>query len=342
MKCIMKKHKAKGLTLSEAAIPKISKNEVLIKIKAASICGSDYHIYKWDGWSEERVKVPVIIGHEFAGEVVEVGADVKRIKIGDYVSAESHIPCGYCKHCRIGYMHVCENLKIIGVDRDGCFAEYIALPEINIWVNGKDLPLELASIQEPFGNAVDTVLAEDVHTKSVAVLGCGPIGLMAIAIAKASGASMVIATEIMPYRINLAKKMGADIVLNPKECNVVEEVLKLTNGEGVDVSLEMSGAQESLDLAFKILTFGGRVSLLGIPSKPITLDINNYIIFKGARVYGIIGRKMFSTWYKISAFLEKKLVNLLPLITHKFPLENYETAMELIAKGESGKIILYP
>jgi len=338
----MKKHKEKGLTLSEAPIPKVSKNEVLVKIKAASICGSDYHIYKWDAWSQERVKVPVIIGHEFTGEVVEVGEDVKRIKVGDYVSAESHIPCGYCKHCRIGNMHVCENLKIIGVDRDGCFAEYIVLPEINIWVNGKDLPLELASIQEPFGNAVDTVLAEDVHTKSVAVLGCGPIGLMAIAIAKASGASMVIATEIMPYRINLAKKMGADIVLNPKECNVVEEVLKLTNGEGVDVSLEMSGAQESLDLAFKILTFGGRVSLLGIPSKPITLDINNYIIFKGARVYGIIGRKMFSTWYKISAFLEKNLVNLLPLITHKLPLENYETAMELIAKGESGKIILYP
>lgn len=342
MKCIMKKEKNKGFALAEAPIPKIRKYEVLIKVKAASICGSDYHIYKWDDWAKERITVPVIIGHEFAGEVIEVGEDVKRVKVGDYVSAESHIPCGYCKHCRIGYMHVCENLKIMGVDRDGCFAEYIALPEINIWINDKELPLEIASIQEPFGNAVDTVLAEDVHTKSVAVLGCGPIGLMAIAIAKASGASFVIATEIMPYRIELAKKMGADYVINPQEINAYEKIMEITNGEGVDVSLEMSGAQASLELAFKILSFGGRVSLLGIPSKPITLDINNSIIFKGARVYGIIGRKMFSTWYKISAFLGKKLVNLHPLITHKFPLEGIEEAIKLIEKGESGKIILYP
>ena len=342
MKCIMKKSKGEGLAVEDMPIPKIQKNEVLVKVKVASICGSDHHIWKWNKWAQGRIKPPLIIGHEFSGEVVEVGPEVERIKTGDYISAESHIPCCACKQCRIGNMHVCNNLKILGVDTHGCFAEYGALPEIVCWINNKALPPEEASIQEPFGNAVDTVLAEDVHTKSVLVLGCGPIGLMAVAIAKACGASLIIGTELTSYRSELAKKLGAQYVFNPKECNVYDEIMNLTNNEGVDVVLEMSGASQALELGFKVLTFGGRVSLLGIFGDSVSLDLNNQVIFKGARIHGIIGRKMFSTWYKTSALLERKMVNVAPLITHKFPLEKINEGMEIIDRGESGKIVLYP
>jgi threonine 3-dehydrogenase len=323
-------------------IPSIKPNEVLVKVKVASICGSDHHIYKWNSWAQGRIKPPVIIGHEFSGEVVEVGKEVKRIEVGDYVSAESHIPCGICKQCRIGNMHVCQNLKILGIDTNGCFAEYVALPEVVVWKNKPELSPEHASIQEPFGNAVDTVLAEDVHTKTVAVLGCGPIGLMAIVIAKACGASKVIATEIMPYRFNLAKALGADYVLNPKEDNIYNKVMEITDGEGVDVVLEMSGSPKALETGLQILTFGGRVSLLGLYSDSVTVNLNDLVIFKGLKLYGIIGRKMFSTWYKTAALVQNNPEAISKIITHKFSFENVDEAMKIIDKGESGKIILYP
>ncbi|OGF62399.1 MAG: L-threonine 3-dehydrogenase [Candidatus Fischerbacteria bacterium RBG_13_37_8] len=342
MKCIMKKSNSEGLVLEDMPIPTIKNDEVLVKVKAASICGSDHHIYKWNRWAQSRLKLPVIIGHEFSGEVIEVGSAVKRIKVRDYISAESHIPCCICKQCRIGNMHVCQNLKILGIDTNGCFAEYVTLPETVVWVNDNSLSIEHASIQEPFGNAVDTVLAEDVHTKSIAVLGCGPIGLMAVAIAKACGASIIIATEIVSYRMNLARQLGADYVLNPKECNVYEEVMKITGNEGVDVVLEMSGAPKALETGLRILTFGGRVSLLGLFSDPVELELNNSVIFKGARIHGIVGRKMFPTWYKTAALIGKKMVNIAPLITHTFPMESFNEAMQLIDRGESGKIVLYP
>jgi threonine 3-dehydrogenase len=342
MKAIMKSKAAPGAELTTVDIPTAGEGQILAKVKATSICGTDVHIYKWDKWAQSRIKVPRVFGHEFTGEVIELGKGVKRIKVGDLISAETHIGCGICYQCRTGNAHICENMAILGVDIDGCFAEYVAIPEENAWKVSPALPVEIASMLEPMGNAVHTVFAANIPTNKVAVIGCGPIGLGAIGVVKAAGAVRIFATDINEYRLAIAKKMGADVVINAEKDNVVETVLTQTEGRGVDVVLELSGSSSAIREGFKILRYGGTMSMLGLPSAPMELDINNFIIFKAATVIGISGRRMFSTWYQLQNLLDAGLFDPSPIITHKMKLEEFEQAMTLIGSGNSGKVVLFP
>jgi len=353
MHAIMKTKKALGAETRMVDVPKIGKKEVLVKVKAASICGTDVHIWEWNEWAQNRIKkIPLIIGHEFAGEVVEVGNDVETIAVGDMVSAETHIVDGTCYQCRTDRMHVCQHMQILGLDRDGAFAEYVALPEKNAWKNDPKLDPYIASIQEPLGNAVQTVLPkdhiEDIAGKNVAVLGCGPIGLMAIAILKTLGAGRIFATAggLNEVRMTLAKKLGADMVLSAKEKgeDIVKIIMDETNGNGVDVALEMSGSPAALKQAFQILTPGGRVSLLGLFEKPVEMDFNNAIIFKAATVYGISGRRMFQTWYQVKGLLANSEFRskIASIITHKIPMKDIAQGIQLIQSKQSGKVVLLP
>ncbi|MDC3414342.1 L-threonine 3-dehydrogenase [Aquibacillus sp. 3ASR75-11] len=342
MKAIVKGERRKGAEIKQVPIPSVGDHDVLIKVHATSICGTDVHIYNWDEWSQSRVNPPYVFGHEFAGEVVSLGEKVTKVEVGDYVSAETHIICGNCPQCLVGKFHICENTKIIGVDRDGCFAEYVALPEGNLWKNPKTMPTDIASVQEPMGNAVHTVLNGDVVGKNVAIIGCGPIGLMAVAVAKAAGASQIIAFDINPYRLKLAEQMGATRVVDSTETDPVMEAKKCTNGHGVDVVCEMSGHPVAIDQGLKMITNGGRMSILSLPTKPVTIDITNDIVFKGIEVQGITGRKMFETWQQVSGLLHSKQVDLTPLITHHFPLEDFEKGFDLMNQGKCGKVVLHP
>ncbi|MGD6832797.1 L-threonine 3-dehydrogenase [Sutcliffiella halmapala] len=342
MKAIVKHHRGYGAELQMVDIPQIKEDEVLIKVKATSICGTDVHIYTWDEWSESRVNPPYVFGHEFAGEIVEVGSKVTNVVLGDQVSAETHIVCYECPQCLTGDYHICKNTKIIGVDTHGCFAEYVALPAVNVWKNPKDMPYDVASVQEPMGNAVHTVLAGDVAGKTVAVIGCGPIGIMAVGVAKAAGASQVIAIDLNEYRLDLATKMGATTVINAKENNPVDLVMELTDGNGVDVICEMSGHPIAMNQGFKMVTNGGRVSILSLPVRPVELDITNDIVFKGVTVQGITGRKMYTTWQQVSRLLKSGQVDVKPMITHHFPLEDFEKGFDLMISGQCGKVVLQP
>ena len=353
MYAIVKSRREPGAEISRVEIPKIGKDEVLVKVKMASICGTDVHIWEWNEWAQSRIrKIPLIFGHEFCGEIVEVGENVKSLQVGDFVSAETHIVDQTCYQCRTNRMHVCKNMEILGVDRDGVFAEYVALPALNAWKNDPSLDPTLASIQEPLGNAVHAVLPndhiEDIAGKTVAVLGCGPIGLMAVAIAKTLGASKVFTTAggRNLVRMELAKKMGADLVLSAKEYGdrIVDIILDETGGEGVDVVLEMSGAPAALKQAFKILTPGGRVSLLGLFDRAVELDFNNAIIFKSAVIYGITGRRMFETWYQVKGLLSRGdfREKIKQIITHRFPMKDLAKGMEAIERKQAGKVILEP
>jgi len=341
MQAVVKTKPGPGAELKEVAIPKPGNGEVLVKVKVTSICGSDLHIYKWNSWAEQHVRPPQIMGHEVAGEVVELGAGVSSLKIGDFISAETHIPCGYCKQCRTGNAHICKNLKILGVDTNGTFAEYVVIPEVVAWKNDPSIPQHFASVQEPLGNAIDTVLSEDVAGKSVAIIGAGPIGMLAVGVARVSGASDIFVTDVNDYRLEIAKKMGATLALNPNQTDVLKTVLDMTNGDGVDVVLEMSGNANALIQGCKMLTPGGRISLLGVFDNPVTMEFNNLIIFKAIRVYGITGRKMFSTWYKAANFLKSKTLDLSPVITHQFKLPEFEKGFELMKSGMCGKVVLH-
>ncbi|MEW6524341.1 MAG: L-threonine 3-dehydrogenase [Bacillota bacterium] len=342
MKAVVKHAPGPGAGLTEVKVPSPGPGQILIKVKATSICGSDYHIYTWNRWAQERVKPPLVLGHEFAGQVVETGPGVSMVGVGDLVSAETHVVCGRCYQCRTGNAHACHETAILGVDMDGTFAEYVVLPEENAWVNPPDLPPEVASVQEPFGNAVHTVLAGPVAGCTVAVLGCGPIGLCAVAIAKACGAARVYASDINLYRLDLARTMGADVTIRADQADVVRSILEDTGGHGVDVVLEMSGAVQVVAGALKMVRRGGRVSLLGIPSRPVELDLAEDLVMKGVTVQGIAGRRMYETWYQTRALLSSGQVDIGPLITHKFRLEEFDRGMDLMGSGECGKVVLYP
>src|SRR3954471_4732941 len=312
MLAVVKPDPAPGADVREVKIPAFGRTDVLVKVKVASICGTDLHIYNWDRWAQNRIHPPLIPGHEFCGEVVAFGDEVTSVKEGDFVSAEMHVACGKCLQCRTGDAHICQNVKIIGVDANGAFAEYVVIPESNIWKLDSAIPLEYASILDPLGNAVHTVLSGEIAAKTVAITGYGPIGLFSIAVAKACGATQVFAIEVNEYRREIARKMKADFVLDPTKDDVRSIVMEQTNGTGVDVLLEMAGHKDAIKLGFDVLRLGGRVSLLGIPSKPVEINLANDIIFKGATVLGINGRKMYQTWYQMTALLKAGKLDLHP------------------------------
>ena len=331
----------KGMELVMKDIPSIKDDEILVKVLAASVCGTDVHIYTWDNWAQNRIKhIPQTMGHELAGEVVKIGSRVTSLKLGDIVSAETHIVCNECEFCLTGRSHICKNTSVLGVDRDGAFAQFIAIPATNAWKNDPSIPPEYLSIQEPLGNAVHTVLAQDVIGKTVAVVGVGPIGIMAVDVAKAVGAARVIAIDVNEYRLNLAKKIGADVCLNALDKDLVQHVLDLTDGAGVDVVCEMSGNGIALNQALDYLKLGGHLSILGVPTKKIEIDVANHIVFKGITIHGITGRKMYETWYQVKGLIESGKLHLKELVTHVLPYTQYEEAFSLMESGQCGKIVL--
>src|SRR6478609_3861224 len=342
MLAVVKPHPAPGAEIREVSLPSIGPMEVLVKVDVASICGTDLHIYNWDRWAAGRIHPPLIPGHEFCGHVAAIGNEVTTVKEADFVSAEMHVACGKCLQCRTGEAHICQFVKIIGVDADGAFAEYVRIPESNIWKLDPAIPQEYASILDPLGNAVHTVLAGEIAAKTVAVTGCGPIGLFSIAVARAVGASTVFAIEVNQYRRELAEKMKADHVLDPSAGDVTREILELTGGSGVCVVLEMAGHPDAIRTAFDIVRRGGRISLLGLTSKPISLNFSEDIIFKGITVQGINGRRMYQTWYQMTALLKNGKLNLHPVITDRIPMKDFSQAMERLKTGEASKILVYP
>ena len=349
MHAIIKKSPEPGVSIERVEVPTPGRREVLVKIEKASICGTDLHIWEWDHWAQKRIKnLPLIIGHEFAGVVIDKGDEVVKVDIGDHVSGETHIVDETCYQCRTGKMHICENLRILGVDVNGAFAEYIVIPELNAWVNDKKLDPKIASIQEPLGNAVHTIFPRDdiepIAGKSVLVTGCGPIGLMSIAVLRTIGARKIIASEVSDFRLKYAEKMGADIIINPLNEDLEKIVMEETKGKGVDILLEMSGAEAALRSGLKVVTPGGRVSLLGIYNKEIAIDWNELVTFKGIRIYGITGRRMFQTWYQVKGLLEiKEFRNKIKtLITHELKMRDINKGMEFLRSKEAIKIVLDP
>ncbi len=340
MKAVVKTKRTKGMELMKVAVPQTGPRDVLIKVILASICGTDVHLFDWTRWARHRFTPPRIVGHEFVGIVEKIGSEVTHVKVGERVSAESHISCGHCYQCSNGYPEVCRNLKLLGVDFDGALSEYLVLPEHVLWKNNSDIPDKWATIQEPFGNAIDTVMAEDVSAKTVLILGAGPIGLFATGIARASGASLIIVSDPNNYRLAISKKMGAHMAINPGKKDITPLILDATNNNGVDVVLEFSGNNQALNQGLRVITPGGRISILGIYEKNVSIDLNKEVIFKKIRIYGITGRKVFSSWHKTSRFLSSGIVNPDPILTHQFPLKDYEKGIKLMREGKCGKVIL--
>ena len=347
MRALRKAGPGPGAELVEVPVPEPGEGEVRLRVHGASLCGTDLHIYEWNDWAASRIpNLPMTFGHEVAGTVEAVGSEVHHLASGDFVAAETHIVCGRCSTCRTGRAHICENLRILGVDTEGAFAERVVIPAQNAWVVGEGIDPDVASIMEPFGNGVHATFGteggEDLATNPVAVLGCGPIGLFACGIARAAGAFKVIAVEPNDYRRRLAERMGADLVVDPAERDPVEAVHEATGGTGAEVVLEMSGNARAIDQGTRMLARGGRMSLLGLPEGPVTLDLNDQVIFKEARILGITGREMFRTWQQTTTLLSTGRVDVTPVITHRFPLERFADAFEVAASGRSGKVLILP
>jgi threonine 3-dehydrogenase len=342
MQALRKVRPERGAAIEKIPVPTIGPHDVLVRVKAASICGTDLHIYGWDRWSASRVHPPMTFGHEFSGVVERVGDEVTRIKVGENVSAEMHLNCGHCRQCRVGQPHVCQNLKIIGIDRDGCFAEFVTIPESNVWWLDKSIPEHYGAIMDPLGNAVHTVLSGPIAAQTVVVTGSGPIGLMAIAVAKACGSSTVFTTELNAGRRAMALRMGADEAIDPSTTDAIARVRSATGGAGADVLLEMSGNPAAIKQGFQMLRAGGRASLLGIPSEPVTLDLLDSVIFKGATVLGIYGRRMFETWVQMTELLKSGKLNLDPLFGEPLPLSRYAEGFTMLEGGLAGKVIFTP
>jgi threonine 3-dehydrogenase len=337
LRALLKESPGRGFVLRDVPVPKIRDDEVLIRVRRAGVCGTDVHIFEWDDWARGRVNPPIIVGHEFAGDVVETGKLVTDVHEGDRVTAEGHIVDGRCLLCRTGNSHVCPYTRIIGVDRDGCFADFIAMPATNVWHLDDAISYDVGGIHDPMGNAFHTALTADIPGATVLVTGCGPIGIFAVGICRAAGASRIIASDVNVRRLALAEKMGAHDVVHPDKLASV--VHGLTDGLGVDVALEMSGVPAALHQALDLVRVGGRVQLLGIPSQPVELDLAREVIFKGLTIYGVIGRRMYDTWHLMTRFLRSGQFDPTPVITHRFPLEEAEAAIQAIKSGQAGKVV---
>jgi len=331
-----------GTEIQRVPVPNVGQDDVLIKVDVASICGTDVHIYEWNGWAQNRIKPPLLYGHEFAGHVTEIGKNVKNVKVGDYVSGECHIACGTCFNCRTGLMHICENTKIFGVDIPGIFAEYAKIPAMNAWRNDPNLKPEWASIQDPLGNATHCVFRTQVPTRNVVVFGVGPIGMMEVGICKQIGAKQIIAVgRRNKFRTDLAKKMGADFAILSAETDPVKFVKDHTDGRGADVVLENAGDAAGVTTCLRMLRQGGELSLLGVFGENASIDLSKDVVFKYANIYGINGRLMWDTWYRMAGLFRSGL-NVDPIITHRFPMSEFEKGMAAMRGGNSGKVVLYP
>jgi len=338
MRALVKAKPERGIWLETLDKPSIGHNDVLIKVHRTAICGTDIHIYKWDDWASKTIPVPLAVGHEFSGEIVECGIEVKGYSVGDRVSAEGHVTCGFCRNCRAGRRHLCMNSVGVGVNRAGAFADYISVPAFNIFKLPDSISDEMASILDPLGNATHTALSFDLVGEDVLITGAGPIGIMAVAIARYAGARHIVITDINDYRLNLAKQMGASVALNVTTGTIDQTMLDLGMEEGFDVGMEMSGNPAAFRDLLRTMHHGGKVALLGIPPDETSIDWTQ-VIFKGLQIKGIYGREMFETWYKMSSMLQSGL-NIQPIITHRFPLEDFQQAFDLMESGQSGKIIL--
>ena len=337
MRALVKESPVSGFTLKEVPVPEIRDDEVLIRVRRAGVCGTDVHIYEWDDWARGRCRPPFVVGHEFAGDVVQVGSLVTDVREGDRVTAEGHIVCGRCPLCRTGNSHVCPYTKIIGVDRDGCFAEYIAMPATNVWHLDDNVSYDVGGIHDPMGNAFHTALTANLPGSTVLITGCGPIGLFAVGICKAAGASRIIASDVNETRLALARRMGAHDAVHPQEAEAA--VRAASDGLGVDVVLEMSGVPSAIHQAFALVRVGGRVQMLGIPARPMDVDFASEVIFKGITIYGVVGRRMYDTWMLMRQFLRSGQFDPTPVITHRFPLEEADAAIAAIKGGAAGKVI---
>ena len=337
MRALVKESPSAGFALKQVPEPSIREDEVLIRVRRAGVCGTDVHIYDWDDWARGRCRPPFVVGHEFSGDVVRVGALVTDVREGDRVTAEGHIVDGRCLLCRTGNAHVCPHTKIIGVDRDGCFADYIAMPATNVWQLDDNISYEVGGIHDPMGNAFHTALTAAIPGATVLVTGCGPIGIFAVGICKAAGASRIIATDVNETRLALARQMGARDAVHPRDAE--RAVRAATDGLGVDVVLEMSGVPSAIHQAFALVRVGGKVQMLGIPAKPMEVDFATEVIFKGITVYGVVGRRMYDTWIQMRQFLRSGQFDPTPAITHRFPLEAYDEAIAAIKGGSAGKVV---
>lgn len=343
MRAIVKENSNKGAVLKEIPMPVLGENDVLIKVLATAICGTDLHIYNWNSWAQNAgINLPTVLGHECSAEVVEVGSKVKTLEVGDYVACETHIPCGQCYQCKNGQQHICANLVIFGVHTDGCFSEYSKIPEKCAVKIPKSINPSVGAVLEPLGTAVRACTEVQVSGKNIAVIGCGPIGLMAVNVAKAFGATNIFAVDINNLRLDIAKELGATQVINSSEVDCVKQMLELTNGVGVDAFIDASGNTNAILNAFKSLRKGGKVALIGLPSKPLEIDLGSQVIFKEATIIGIHGRRMYETWTTMSNLLDKGLLNIDPIITHKLKLEEFENGFDILEKGYGGKVILIP
>ena len=338
MKALVKSQRAPGIWMEDIPEPRVGHNDVRIRVRKTAICGTDIHIYQWDQWAQKNIPVPMAVGHEYVGEIVEIGSEVQGFSVGDRVSGEGHITCGYCRNCRAGRRHLCRNTVGVGVNRPGCFAEYLVIPAFNAFKLPDSITDDVASILDPFGNATHTALSFNLVGEDVLITGAGPIGIMATAIARFVGARHVVVTDVNDYRLGLATKMGASRAINVSRESLGDTMQALGMVEGFDVGLEMSGNPSAFRDLLRTMHHGGNVALLGIPPDDTAIDWNE-VIFKGLMIKGVYGREMFETWYKMAAMLQSGL-DVTPIITHRLPVDDYREGFEIMRSGQSGKVIL--
>jgi len=338
MKALSKLHPKKGIWMTQVEVPIAGPNDLLIKIKKTAICGTDMHIYSWDEWSQNTIPVPMVVGHEYVGEVVDMGQEVRGFDVGDRVSGEGHITCGHCRNCRAGRRHLCRNTFGVGVDRQGAFAEYLVIPAFNAFKIPDNISDDLAAIFDPFGNAVHTALSFNLTGEDVLITGAGPIGIMAAAVAKHVGARHVVVTDINDYRLALAMEMGASRAVNVSKQSVEDVMQELGMSEGFDVGMEMSGVPSAFTSMLENMNHGGKIAMLGIPSSNMAIDWTK-VIFKGLEIKGVYGREMFETWYKMASLIQSGL-DLSPMLTHQFSVDDFQAGFDMMASGQSGKVIL--